>query len=246
VLDVLSGWLSAGRQLLFVNTHAHWDHAWGNSAFAGPDALRPAPIIGHRCGPRLLLGEQGRAELARKQAEDPGTFGRLRLQPATILIEGETVVDGGDLHLVLVPTPGHEPDHLAVFLPELRVLFAGDAAEWPVPFVSGPADLPAFRASLGHLLALDPMVVLYAHAPGRTNLDVVRANKAYFDELEQRVRAALPLEQPRDIDPDVALGYPFEHVVGTKALDNEERAFYREAHHAAIRAMLDDAVAKRG
>ncbi len=26
----------AGRQLLALNTHSHWDHAWGNQLFAGP------------------------------------------------------------------------------------------------------------------------------------------------------------------------------------------------------------------
>ena len=38
----------AGRTLLVVDTHADYDHAWGNSVFAD------VPIIGHaRCGERL-------------------------------------------------------------------------------------------------------------------------------------------------------------------------------------------------
>src|SRR5690349_17498674 len=38
----------AGRQLLAVNTHADWDHAWGNHAFRGPGAQARAPIVGSR------------------------------------------------------------------------------------------------------------------------------------------------------------------------------------------------------
>jgi glyoxylase-like metal-dependent hydrolase (beta-lactamase superfamily II) len=50
-----------GRQLLAVNTHADWDHAWGNHVFAGPSELLPAPIIAsRRCAERL------RSEAARQ------------------------------------------------------------------------------------------------------------------------------------------------------------------------------------
>jgi glyoxylase-like metal-dependent hydrolase (beta-lactamase superfamily II) len=239
VLDALRERVEPDRQLLAVNTHAHWDHAWGNSALVGPSALWRAPIIGHRRGPDLLLGTDGRAELLRKQTEDASTFAGVRLQPATILIENETVIEGGDLHLVLLPTPGHEPDHLAVFIPELRTLFTGDAAEWPLPFVSNPADLPSLRSSLRRMLALDPALVLYAHAPGQTDVSVLRANHKYFDDLEQRVRAAPSFEQRRDLDPSVMLSYPFDTVLGAEALDSEERTLYLEAHQAAIRARID-------
>src|SRR5262245_20868780 len=34
-----------GRRLLVVNTHAHWDHAWGNQLFCGLGARHPAPIV---------------------------------------------------------------------------------------------------------------------------------------------------------------------------------------------------------
>jgi len=239
VLDALRARGEPDRQLIVVNTHAHWDHAWGNSAFVGPDTRWPAPIIGHRRGPDLLLGNDARAELSRKQTEDASTFAGVRLQPATILIEHETVLDGGDLHLVLLPTPGHEPDHLAVFIPELRTLFTGDAAEWPLPFVSSPAALPSFRASLRRMLALDPVLVLYAHAPGKIDTAVLRANQMYFDDLEQRVRASRSFDLRRDLDPAVVLNYPFDTVVGAEALDSEETTFYLEAHRGAIRAMID-------
>ncbi len=44
----------SGRQLLVVNSHADWDHAWGNQLFAGPNASHPAPIIAHvKCGAAL-------------------------------------------------------------------------------------------------------------------------------------------------------------------------------------------------
>jgi hypothetical protein len=48
----------------------------------------------------------------------------------------------------------------------------------------------------------------------------------YFDDLEQRARAAPSFEQRRDLDPAVVLSYPFDTVLGTEALDSEKRTFY--------------------
>ena len=54
----------AGRQLLAVNTHADWDHAWGNHVFAGPSALLPAPIIASRRCAERLRSEAAQRKLA--------------------------------------------------------------------------------------------------------------------------------------------------------------------------------------
>ena len=233
---------AGGRTALVVNTHSHWDHSWGNCVFAGPGSAWPAPIVGHRRGAQMLISDAAQAELARRQAEEPETFGEVRLQPATLLIDGETTIDGGDVRLVVTPTPGHEPDHLSVFIPELRALFAGDAAEWPLPFVGTPDSLSDVRTSLQRMVSWDPAVVFYAHGHGRTSPDVLRANAAYFDELERRVRAA-PIrssesDSDSESDPEVAVAYPFEDIPGVTDLDAEQRTFYRDAHHNAIRAML--------
>ncbi len=40
-----------GRGLLVVNTHADYDHAWGNQLFAAPTVWRRRPIIGTRDAP---------------------------------------------------------------------------------------------------------------------------------------------------------------------------------------------------
>src|SRR5579871_1622954 len=44
------------RLPLVVNTHADYDHAWGNAAFATPGGTCPAPIIGHRLTSERLRG----------------------------------------------------------------------------------------------------------------------------------------------------------------------------------------------
>jgi glyoxylase-like metal-dependent hydrolase (beta-lactamase superfamily II) len=101
-------------------------------------------------------------------------------------VSGPTRIEGGDLSLHLLPTPGHKPDHLAVWIPQIRLLFAGDGAEWPFPRVYD--DPSVLRASLRLMLGLQPRTVLYCHAPGRTDPGVIVENITHFDEMERRVR----------------------------------------------------------
>jgi len=128
----------AGRQLLAVNTHADWDHAWGNHVFDGPSALLPTPIIASRLCAERLRSEAAQLKLAEMRASEPGRFGDVVLTPPSLLFEQQLVIDGGDLTLQLFATPGHKPDHIAIFIPEIRTLLPGDAAELPFPFVELP------------------------------------------------------------------------------------------------------------
>jgi glyoxylase-like metal-dependent hydrolase (beta-lactamase superfamily II) len=243
MLDAVRDELRAGRQLLVINTHADWDHAWGNAAFVGPDALHVAPVIGHRLCRERLLSSEAQAELAQKQTAEPQLFADVRLMPPTITFAGSLTIDGGDLTIELIPTPGHTPDHLSIWIPEIQTLFTGDAAEIPFPSVGSPDDLPYLRASLKQLQALDPTTTFYCHAPGYFHPAGVQANIAYFDEVEQRVVTALTADRiPAVIDEttdvEALIDYPFDDVPDTAGLDQQERALYRSGHHQAIRAML--------
>src|SRR4051812_36043659 len=125
-----------GRTLVVVDTHADYDHAWGNQVFAD------APIIGHAvCGARLR-GAAAFEDLERWKAEMPGRFDEVEPTPPSILFgDAGLVLDGGDLTIELIPTPGHTDDHASLYLPELDLVLAGDAAEVPFPHVHSLAGL---------------------------------------------------------------------------------------------------------
>jgi glyoxylase-like metal-dependent hydrolase (beta-lactamase superfamily II) len=243
MLNVVRDELRDGRQLLVINTHADWDHAWGNMMFSGPDAIDPAPIIAHKLCRERLLSDEAQAKLDQKRAEDPQIFAETVIVPPTLTFTGALTIDGGDLTFELLPTPGHTPDHISVFIPEIRTVFAGDAAELPFPFVGGPDDVPQMRASLKRLLALEPTTALYFHAPGVHSPEVIEANLAYFDEVEQRAVTALEADRiPAQIDDttdvEALIVYPFDDIPNVAELDDNERSFYRSGHQQAIRAML--------
>lgn len=241
--------LLAGRQLLVVNTHADYDHAWGNATFA-PDGAFPAPIIGHELARERLLGEAAQQELARKHEED-SAFDGMKLVPPTLTFRDGLRIDGGDLSLELLPTPGHTPDHISVWVSELRLLLAGDAAEQPFPYVEGAAQIPVLRASLARLAALHPALVLPCHG-GTTDPGLLARNLAYFDALERHARTAVaagtvPANWSELDDLPDALGFPYLEALQAASAPLESLpeslpelvpAFYRAFHLANMRAML--------
>jgi len=236
LLAIAGPWL-AGRQLLVVNSHADWDHAWGNHAVAG------APIIAsRRCAERLRSSEMA-GQLADMRTRTPGRFDDVRLTPPTVLFEQRLTIDGGDLTLELFATPGHTSDHVAVYLPEIGTLLAGDAAELPFPFVESAASLPALRDSLARMDALKPAMALYCHAPETSGPAVLAQNMAYFDTVERRCQAALgrgvPAQPAPEADVEQLVGFPYAEAVPATMDAAALADFYRPGHHAALRAMLE-------
>lgn len=231
----------SGRQLLVVNTHADWDHAWGNHLFAAP-GLAASIIATHACAERLRAPE-ARSKLADMQRSEPGRFDDVQLTPPTLLFDQRFTIDGGDLTLNLFATPGHTADHLAIYIPEITTLLAGDAAEVPFPFVESAASLPLLRDSLSRMVALNPSHALYCHAPSISSPTVMTRNIAYFDLIEERCRAALqrgiPTQLPAAADIEVLVNFTYaEAVLGyPNGLDDAD--FYRPGHQAALRAMLE-------
>lgn len=239
-----------GRQLLVLNTHGDWDHYWGNRTFIGLDAPYPAPVLGHVLMPGRVGAEKARAALADLRTEYPGALDRVELLGPTVTFTPPLIIDGGDLRLEIIGTPGHQPDHVAVWIPQIRLLWAADAAEHPWPFANDPAALPDLRASLERMLALDPHWALYCHAPGNTSPQIIVNNRAYFDALEARCRAALsalvvgPADAAEEADPaglPDKIGFPAAAALAPDtdpAIVTDSAWSYAEAHARNTRVML--------
>lgn len=235
----------ASRQPLVIITHADYDHCWGNAAFAEPGGEVITPIIGHAIAREWMRGEGAAEELRRKQAESP-RFASVRLIAPNVAYTDRLVIDGGDLTLELLHTPGHTPDHTAVWIPDLRLLLAGDAAEQPFPQVHSGADLPDLRRSLARLQALDPAWVLPCHG-GVFDPGLLARNLAFFATVERHARAALD----RGNVPDALAGLPSdelerlasysyaEALAEAGVAEAETPAFYRQFFDDAVRATFD-------
>jgi glyoxylase-like metal-dependent hydrolase (beta-lactamase superfamily II) len=231
------------RQLLVINTHADYDHCWGNQLFAGPQSRFPAPIIASRqCAEQFATPEAVQL-LKGMQANEPEIFNEVVLTPPTIHFDEALVIDGGDLTLKLLPTPGHTVDHVSLFIPEIKTLLAADAAELPFPAASTVRGMPEMRYSLARLAALNPKTALYCHAPVTIGPQLLHDNIAYFDSVEERCRAALARGlMPETVSDDHLaglIGLPFERATPDNEHWRDIPAFYRiQGHAQQIRMML--------
>lgn len=243
MLDYARPHLVDGRQLLVINTHADYDHAWGNQLFVGPDAEAPAPIIATRLCAEMMRGEEGLPRLEQLRAAEPAIFDEVVLTLPTVLFDEQLTIDGGDLTLELFATPGHTVDHISIFIPGIQTVLAADAAELPFPLARHIEGIPAMRASLARLAALEAKWVLYCHAPETIGPALLDANVRYYDLLEERCRTALakgvPVQPDEDTDVVALVNFPF-----AEALPAGDFSDFLEPHHAtswhpfAIRQML--------
>jgi glyoxylase-like metal-dependent hydrolase (beta-lactamase superfamily II) len=144
-----------------VNTHAHYDHCFGNAAF------RPATVWGSRgCAADLLA--TGEAQRAARVAEllaagDAAGAQRVRdtpLDPPDTLVDDVAHLDVGGREVVLrFLGRGHTGHDLVVEVDD-GVVFAGDLVEEGAPPAfddAFPAEWPATLGRL-HAMARGPVV----------------------------------------------------------------------------------------
>lgn len=144
---------------LLVNTHGHSDHVGGNAAirqaYGCPIAFpaAEAPLV-DAWDTRALLYDYADQDIARFAVDQ-------RIEP------GSTHAWGG-LEWQALAAPGHDMGALVFFNPEHRILISGDAL-WEhgygfvMPQVVEPGALPAQRATLDMIAALDVRLVIPGH-----------------------------------------------------------------------------------
>jgi glyoxylase-like metal-dependent hydrolase (beta-lactamase superfamily II) len=208
----------ATRPLLAINSHQHNDHVWGNGALPAGTT-----IIGHSASHAIATSTAFAAQLSEQRAED-ARFADVRLVAPTLTFSDRLQLRGGDLTLWLLPAPGHAADQLVLWCPELRLLLAADAAEWPWPYAAKASDLPILRQTLGQLRALQPQWVLPCHG-GTTDASLLQKNLAYFDRLERHTRAGQ--------------SWSYENALAWLAITEPVAEFYREFHQRNSAALQE-------
>jgi glyoxylase-like metal-dependent hydrolase (beta-lactamase superfamily II) len=180
--------------------------------------------------------------LAERQNQDP-RFSNVRLIPPTIELEAGGSIDGGDFTLELKVTPGHTIDHLSVWLPVQRLLLAGDAAEYPIPYCDQRSDIATFVTTLRQLKGLNPTVVIPCHG-GPTDSGLLDRNIAYFVRLDAITREAIvagviPGDWKQRVNVADNIGYSFEQAMLDLGIDPSTISeFYRNSHQLAIRSTI--------
>ena len=167
-----------------VNTHAHYDHAFGNQVF---DALG-IPIYGHQRIPAHFSAYEGprlTAVLADPAREPDKEWSGVELTPPSVLIGSALEIDPGGRAVELIPIDaGHTDTDLAVLVPDCRTWFLGDVIEESGPPMFGSGSYPlgwpaALRSLMREMRAGDTIV------PGHG----AAVDRDFVDRQEQLLRA---------------------------------------------------------
>jgi glyoxylase-like metal-dependent hydrolase (beta-lactamase superfamily II) len=154
-----------------VNTHAHFDHTFGNQQF-GPESAMDVPIFGHHLLP-AHLDQYERPRLAAWRAgtgnEPDRDWEPVRITPPTNLVNTNTPLQVGERTIELCPMgPGHTDNDLVVHVPDASTWIVGDVVEASGPPMYGsgcyPLGLPRQVESLLARIQ-DNDVIVPGHGP---------------------------------------------------------------------------------
>ena len=200
-----------------VNTHHHGDHTHGNFVFK-PEAM----IIGHElCRKEVIETGMGTKTMF------PGVdWGEIEIEPPTVTFQNWMALHIDELRVEFIYVgPAHTSNDVIVWLPEPRVLFAGDV------LFNGGTPFALIGSVAGWLEALDRLRSLRAEriVPGHGAVcgpEVIEDVAEYLLFLHEIARqgyeaGASPLEAAREAD----LGRFGEWLDRERLVGNLHRAY---------------------
>jgi glyoxylase-like metal-dependent hydrolase (beta-lactamase superfamily II) len=181
-----------------VVTHYHADHIYGLQAFKEAGAT----IIAQRDGLLYLNSDTAQQRLKASREElAPAVDEHTRLVAADRWIDRPTTLQFGGLDFLLQPAgPAHTPEDLVVWVPQRKLLFAGDLVfRGRVPFV-GQADSGRWITALDTLLSFDANIIVPGHGPvsvsARADLELTRDYLVYLRQtMGEAARNMDPFEE---------------------------------------------------
>ncbi len=212
-LDVLHP--GPGRML--VNTHHHGDHNFGNQVF-GPSAI----IFAHERA-RTEMAETG---LALTTLWPQVEWGDIRVVLPTVTFVDRLTVHVGARRAELIHVgPAHTTNDVVVWLPDERVLFAGDVVlSGATPF-NLMGSVSGALTAIERLRELDPCTVICGHGPV-TGPEIFDENADYLTWIQRLAyhgteQGITPLELAREAD--LAM---FDHLLDPERIvGNLHRAY---------------------
>ena len=169
--------LGRGPVRTVVNTHSHGDHVFGNCVFAPP-----ATVVGHELtGPEMEAVGMGLRDLW-----PDVDWGELALRPPTVTFGRSLTLPAGERAVELHHVgPAHTTNDIVVWIPDARLLFAGDVA------LPGCTPFALMGSVRGSLAALERLRGFGARTVVGGHGEI--SGPEVFDEMESYLRWVLDL-----------------------------------------------------
>ncbi|MGQ0672355.1 MAG: MBL fold metallo-hydrolase [Hyphomicrobium sp.] len=168
-------------RMTVVLSHWHLDHIAGNAAFSDCEIIATRRTAEHMA--------RRRAEIESGTLEGPPGIDPLVMP--TRLYDGRLTLRLGQADVELIEVNIHSDDATVIWLPQHRILLAGDTMEDTVTYVSEPESLDTHLEELDRLWRLAPRRILPAHgspdiiAGGGYGKTLIRATQQYIRVLKR-------------------------------------------------------------
>jgi glyoxylase-like metal-dependent hydrolase (beta-lactamase superfamily II) len=203
-----------------VDTHGHFDHAFGNHIF------RPATVWGQAgCVPFMhRTGMARKTEIGREAPEIAADLPEVAIDPPDRTFDDAAMIEVGGRAVALHYLGRGHTDHDAVItVPGTDVVWAGDLLEGGnVPFFGDgyPIDWPATAARLTALIDPERGIVVPGHGDHK-GIDFARSHVTSLTALADLARRVVAGEISRD---DAVAAHPFPDYPPEDARRPLERA----------------------
>lgn len=206
-----------------INTHHHGDHVNGNQYIPG------AEIIGHPyCRDEVLKMVSGPPTWAKREGWSDGTEERRILPPTTTLESKVTYHYGKTVVEVFPMVPAHTYGDLVVYLPQHKILFAGDIGFFYVaPFCQNahPSNWINVVDEIVH--KMDVTTIVPGHGPiGGKPLMADMGDYLRLLKKESRLRYDAKMSVGKAAA-DIRMG-KFENWIGPERIIMDTVRFYAE------------------
>ena len=175
-----------GKPIKYViNTHSHLDHTFGNYEFA----KRGAVIIAQKnCLSNMKKGSETTLKNAKNFGLTPKDMKGTKIAYPALTFTDRMEIDLGNQVVELVNTGhSHTNDSIMVYLPESRILFAGDVLFTGYHPFSADGDIPEWTRTLDNIMLMDVERIIPGHGPLSTKRDI-EDMKSYLIAFDQKAK----------------------------------------------------------
>ncbi|MHA2287580.1 MAG: MBL fold metallo-hydrolase [Promethearchaeota archaeon] len=176
-----------------VNTHHNGDHTWGNQLF------RDSEIIAHRLCAKQMQKEKKQnlpgmlhMWMQKPKLTPPGmkqflaALSQFDISEIELTIPNHLIEDDLDLELdgypcrIIYVGPAHTSGDLIVYLPDHKVIFAGDIVFWKCTPIGWEGIFDKWIEALDLMISLKPKVIVPGHGP-LCGVEEVKQLRRYFE-----------------------------------------------------------------
>ncbi len=204
-----------GKPFVVFNTHADYDHFWGNQSFEGSMIVAQEAAL-HRI---RTQGEEGLRENWGQMR------GEVRLTPPNLLFRKKlTFVED---RVEFFYTPGHTGDSSSCYDSLDKILLPGDNLEAPYPYVN-LLNLKEYTQSLEEYLKLEARVIIPGHDPPQSDGQLLRQNLNYIRSMTSGHIDIATMSQ-RELQAHYPNTIRLAELYTEKADANKAKSYYGEA-----------------